>query len=77
MKILKPGKVDLRKFVCPRCRCLFVASCYETKLGDGRWACCPHCGKTNKWIDGEPYEEPTPTGEMEYLLSRGVIFREA
>ncbi len=63
MKILKPGKVEQRKFVCPKCGCIFVASTaditwHQTEYNkDG--VDCP-CGRVVPWDSGEPYEEPTP-----------------
>lgn len=66
MKILKPGKVEQRKFVCPLCECEFVAGngelVYKLRLSNCRFAeimCCPYCGKEMSWEIGEPYEEPT------------------
>ncbi len=62
MKILKPGKVEMRKFVCPDCGCVFVAdesdlhfTPIEAKIK------CPCCWLEQKWMRGEPYEEPTST----------------
>ena len=60
MKILKPGKVEMRKFVCSDCGCVFVARKTEmlwTIYGSRK--CCPTCYKSHEWDNGEPYEEPT------------------
>lgn len=66
MKILKPGKVEMRKFVCPDCGCVFVAS-RLLDVRDGDCVACPQggCYHMLRWGNGEPYEEPT-----------GVTFRE-
>lgn len=34
MKILKPGKVEMRKFVCGECGCVFVA---DMLIDNGVW----------------------------------------
>lgn len=62
MKILKPGKVEMRRFVCPKCGCIFVEE--KTQLyRNGHTVTltpeCP-CGWQMKWDNGEPYEEPMP-----------------
>lgn len=60
MKILKPGKVEMRKFACPRCGCEFAATC--TEIEEGVYVRCPQDGCRYgglEWGDGEPYEEPT------------------
>lgn len=54
MKILKHGKVEQRKFVCPDCGSVLVINRYEEPF-------CPLCRERLNWRDGEPYEEPTPT----------------
>ena len=64
MKILKPGKVGMRKFVCPNCECEFVCHKYEEAIFryEGKLIVpCPICGGNSVWDNGEPYEEPTPT----------------
>ncbi len=66
MKILKPGKVEQRKFVCGDCGCIFVADRTEMRYSLGTYyAVCPSCGN-NRGLTweygesyGEPYEEPT------------------
>lgn len=66
MKILKPGKVEQRKFVCPDCECEFVVGEYEETVywdGDDCIATCPVCRENLLWCDGEPYEEPTQSDE--------------
>ena len=56
MKILKPGKVEQRKFTCSRCGCVFVA---DTTEPDGsRCLRCPTCAVMLGWGTGGPYEEP-------------------
>lgn len=66
MKILKPGKVERRKFVCPNCECEFVIYKSETmrymdlETHYNYWAQCP-CRDQIAWDKGEPYEEPMPT----------------
>lgn len=69
MKILKPGNVEMRRFVCPRCGCVFVADknettrCVRRNTTTGRtpvyayFAKCP-CREEISWDNGEPYEEP-------------------
>lgn len=63
MKILKPGKDEMRKFVCPWCGCIFVAAENELEK-DGVFGTystiCPNleCGEHIE-SHGEPYEEPT------------------
>lgn len=60
MEILKPGKVEQREFVCPKCGCVFVASkCLDVR--DGDCVACPQdaCYHMLRWDDGESYEEPT------------------
>lgn len=63
MKILKPGKIEQRKFACGECGCIFVADSKEVRYSVGTdYVLCPCCG-TNRnltWKSGEPYEEPTP-----------------
>lgn len=78
MKILKPGKVEMRMFVCPSCGCIFIAS--DTDLehdGYGKWAICPQEGCERNFIvhpdDGEPYKEPTPTQTDSERLAR-ILF---
>lgn len=56
MKILKPGKVELRRFTCHKCGCEFVAAAGERC---GAHAKCPQgCGELILWKYGEHYEEP-------------------
>lgn len=62
MKILKPGKVEMRRFVCPTCDCIFVADKTETKYSLGTdYVVCPFCENDREltWKYGKPYEEPT------------------
>lgn len=64
MKILKHGKVEMRKLVCPSCGCIFIASDADFEYDSyGKLAICPQEGCERKFIvhldDGEPYEEPT------------------
>lgn len=60
MKILKHGKVEQRKFVCPKCECEFVANAGERQLSTGYYVRCPCCQDRVLWWDeGEPYKEPT------------------
>ncbi len=64
MKILKPGKVEQRKFVCADCGCVFVAHENDKayfRLIENAAVRCPTCGTSRRWDCGEPYEEPTPT----------------
>lgn len=62
MKILKPGKVEQREFVCPRCRCEFLATEQEKYLAHDDYyqswmeVQCP-CGLAIKWERGKPYKE--------------------
>lgn len=58
MKILKPGKVEMRRFVCPNCGCEFLAN--EMDCEDG-YVKCPQegCDYNSKYSRGIPYEEPT------------------
>lgn len=66
MKILKPGRVEQRKFVCPDCGCEFaVGEGEETVYWDDNdcIATCPMCRERLLWRDGEPYEEPTQSDE--------------
>lgn len=60
MKILKPDKVEMRKFVCPDCGCEFIAV-KLLDVRDGDCVACPQdeCYHMLRWEDGEPYEEPT------------------
>lgn len=82
MKILKPGKVEMRKFVCLYCGCVLVADEMEVD-GSGQMR-CPTCEATLYWGNGEPYEEPTHTqtdrerldGLMCDLFNREPISRE-
>lgn len=59
MKILKPGKVEQRKFVCQKCGCEFAATC--TEIEEGVYVRCPQDGCRYgglEWGDGKPYGEP-------------------
>lgn len=64
MKILKPGKVETRKFVCPDCGCEFICGECDEAIS---WheadmiIICPTCKESLLWEKGEPYEEPAPT----------------
>lgn len=60
MKILKPGKVEQRKFVCPECRCIFIADKSETvRVGNFSSVDCPCCGLYGRiwWEGGKPFKE--------------------
>lgn len=58
MEIIKQGDkerayrkhLDIRKFVCPDCCCVWTASNKEYTYGNqhepGAWMTCPCCGKT-------------------------------
>ena len=61
MKILKPGKVEQRKFVCPKCGCEFVAGRGEQDTRYQFHYKCPQegCGWYVLDTGSEPYEEPT------------------
>lgn len=62
MKILKLSNVEMRKFVCNRCECEFVASFAEMRLSTGYSILCPCCqDRTLWWDNGKPYEEPATT----------------
>lgn len=64
MKILKHGKVEVRKFVCPKCGCVFLADSTNVRYSVGTYyVVCPCCetGRNLTWKYGEPYEEPAPT----------------
>lgn len=59
MKILKPGTVEMRKFECDDCGCVFTADWKDAdRAGDIQ---CPEerCTGWCMWESGEPYEEPT------------------
>lgn len=58
MKILKPGKVEMKRFVCPACECEFEAGASDTSYSLGYYVLCPCCNNKLWWIVGEPYEEP-------------------
>ena len=65
MKILKPGKAEQRKFVCPKCGCIFVANTGDAEFlttKNSPYVFCPTCNVSQSWYDGEPYEEPTQDG---------------
>lgn len=71
MKILKTGKAKQRKFACPDCEGVFIASKSEMFDGIGYSVICPCCqNKRLWWDDGEPYEEPTPTQTDRERLQR-------
>lgn len=62
MTILKPGKVEQMKFVCPKCGCVFVASTADIRTEGGYdGVSCPEhrCSYFMAITHGEPYEEPT------------------
>lgn len=65
MKILKPGKVEQRKFVCPECGCVFVSPRSQAFQEGNMWGViCPQDGCGYDFADnGEPYEEPTQSDE--------------
>lgn len=72
MKILKPGRIEMRKFECPRCGCVFVTPrslAFQFQEGNEWGVICPQdgccCDFANK---GEPYEEPTQD-DMERIYS--------
>lgn len=67
MKILKPGKAEMRKFVCPNCGCVFVATQADRNRQDRDFVShCPQCDYAGiQWCDGEPYEEPTSTQDTQ------------
>lgn len=71
MKILKPGKFEMRKFVCTKCGCIFVANDAEKYFlrrldGSGKWVVVDCvCGVAIPWADAEPYEEPTQDTEAD------------
>lgn len=57
-KILKPGKVAMKKFTCPKCGCGFAATYDEVE--DIDYVRCPQKGCKFggiEWAEGEPYEE--------------------
>lgn len=70
MKILKPGKVERRKFVCQCCGCIFVAMPDDCEFAIPNTLCCPQegCDAVTEWNSGEPYEEPTLTLELKERL---------
>lgn len=72
MRILKEGKVEQRKFVCPDCGCEFVATLGDTEWWGDQVLSCPTCAAELPWDGGEPYEEPTQTHRDEERL-RGLI----
>lgn len=62
MKILRPGKVEQRKFACKQCGCVFVADSTDVRYSVGTdYVVCPCCETSRNltWKYGEPYEEPT------------------
>ena len=77
MKILKPGKVEMRKFVCSDCGCVFVARKTEMLWTIyGSCKCCPTCYKSHEWDNGEPYEEPTPTQTLDEVQKLMKVIEE-
>lgn len=60
MKILKPGNVEMRRFVCPKCGCDFTAAPDDCEWAIPQTLCCPQkgCDAVTEWDKGEPYEEP-------------------
>lgn len=74
MKILKPGKVEMRKYTCPRCGCEFAATCTEIEAGN--YVRCPQDGCRYggiEWGDGDPYEEPPHAQSDRERLDRLLI----
>lgn len=65
MKILKPGRIEMRKFVCPRCGCVFVAPrSLAFQEGNDWGVICPQEGCYYDFAGpGAPYEEPTQDDE--------------
>lgn len=63
MEIIKQGdkekarkkKLDIRRFVCPDCDCVWTATneeySYGNQLDPGPWMDCPCCGK--KFVNAE------------------------
>lgn len=74
MKILKPGKVEQRKFECERCGCVFVASYFEADLGD--FIICPEkkCRQGMFWLHGELCDESEQDTESDKERLIGLIF---
>lgn len=73
MKILKPGKLEQRKFVCRNCGCVFAAHTGDAEFlttKNSPYVFCPTCNVSQSWYDGEPYEEPTQSDEA---LLAGLI----
>lgn len=55
-KILKYGKGQYRKFVCPKCECVFVTDRAEAyPIGNDLRLSCT-CGHVIRWEDGTPYD---------------------
>lgn len=72
MKILKPGKVEQRKFECPKCGCVYVANDTEItyiRLDGIDYVYCPTCNQSHEWDKGEPYGEPTQEDDLWRLAS--------
>ena len=69
MKILKPGKVEMRKFVCEKCGCEFVAYPDDKSFEYPDHIKCPQAGCDWYVLDtgGEPYEEPMQDDDYERL----------
>ena len=76
MKILKPGKVEQRKFVCPKCGCEFVAE--NTEASVWGYVTCPQekCLTLIHWKNREPYEEPTPTQTLDEVQKLMKVIEE-
>lgn len=78
MKVLKPGKIEIREFVCPNCGCVFVMDKNETtrsvRRTTGRtavyvyFAKCP-CREQIPWERGKPHEDLTQDVEQSVLQS--------
>lgn len=62
MKVLKPGKVEQRKFVCVQCGCEFTAMPDDCEFALPNTLHCPQkgCDGFVGWDAGKLYEEPAP-----------------
>lgn len=63
MKILKPGKVEMRKYTCPKCGCVFAAYDCESFYG---YVDCPQkgCYEQIEADRGEIYDEDAQGDEL-------------